>query len=368
MPPEGARQLAPRFAFVDALRGLAALSVALYHIERYGPLGEPAAAVIPTFLRRLIEHGWIGVQIFFVISGFVIAYSLRNAWITPAYLGNYALRRSLRLDLPYWFTILCVLSLNALAVSWLSLPSLMDERPHWRQCAAHFVYLQNILEFENLSAGFWTLCIEMQFYLLFALLTGVAQRLPGRGVDAETRPPGSKLLVIFVPLGLLSLFYLHFDQGNDAWIVHFFCMFFLGTLAWWALEARIPPSVFWGFALAMLVRLGLDWTLDIAVALITGVTIYLIGRLRRLDWGAARALQHLGKISYSLYLIHYPISHFVVNFGYGLTGDAPYAAVGWIAVAVVLSLCGAQALYLFVEAPSLKLAERLKRRTLACPA
>jgi peptidoglycan/LPS O-acetylase OafA/YrhL len=358
-----------RFAFIDALRGLAALSVAVYHIERYGPLGEPAATVIPWPLRRIIEHGWVGVQVFFVISGFVIAYSVRKAWVTPAYLGNFALRRSLRLDPPYWFTIFCALSLDALAISVLSLPSLMDERPQWRQCLAHFFYVQNILEFENISAGFWTLCIEMQFYLLFVLLTGVAQRVPGGGTGMKSTTYGLKLTAVFTPLALLSLFYFHFDSRNDAWIVHFFCMFFFGALAWWALDGRVPRGLFWAFAGAMLIRLGLEWALDIAVALIAGATIYVIGRLRRLQaWGAARPLQHLGKISYSLYLIHYPVSHLVVNVGYELTGDAPVAAVAWIAAALLLSLLAAHLLHVLIEAPSTRLAARLKERPALCAA
>ena len=86
-----------RSTFVDALRGIAALSVACYHIFRYGPLPELADPVVPGILKLWFDHGWMGVQVFFVISGFVIAYSVRNARITPGYVGNYAFRRSIRL-------------------------------------------------------------------------------------------------------------------------------------------------------------------------------------------------------------------------------------------------------------------------------
>src|SRR4051794_15898753 len=90
-----------RSTYVDALRGIAAFSVACYHITRYGPLPEPASQIIPGVLQRWFDYGWMGVQVFFVISGFVIAYSVRNARVTPGFLGNYALRRSIRLDPPY---------------------------------------------------------------------------------------------------------------------------------------------------------------------------------------------------------------------------------------------------------------------------
>src|SRR5689334_6415897 len=87
-----------RFAFVDALRGLAALAVCCHHIDRFGPLWEPASYTIPETLGTLFEHGRVGVKVFFVISGFVIAYSVRKVWVTPGYLGNFALRRSIRLE------------------------------------------------------------------------------------------------------------------------------------------------------------------------------------------------------------------------------------------------------------------------------
>jgi hypothetical protein len=91
-----------RSTFIDALRGIAAFSVACYHITRwsYGSLQEPASDFIPSILQVWFDHGWVGVQVFFVISGFVIAYSVRNARITPGYLANYVLRRSIRLDPP----------------------------------------------------------------------------------------------------------------------------------------------------------------------------------------------------------------------------------------------------------------------------
>ena len=94
------------------------------------------------------------------------------------------------------------------------------------------------------------------------------------------------------------------------------------------------------------------------------LAIYLIGRAGRLsttlNWAP---LQYLGRISYSLYLIHYPVSHIVVNAGYELTGDSPWAAFGWLLLSVLLSILAAHFLYLLVEAPTARLAARLKPRT-----
>ena len=103
-----------RFAFIDALRGLAALAVALHHIFRYGPLPESALKIVPQFLANVLfrnEGRRMGVPVFFVISGFVIAYVLRNARIDARYLRTFAVQRFLRLGPPYWFTIALVVAL-----------------------------------------------------------------------------------------------------------------------------------------------------------------------------------------------------------------------------------------------------------------
>lgn len=374
-----------RSTFVDGLRGIAALCVACYHILRYEPLPQPAREFIPGFLQWCCDHGWTGVQVFFVISGFVIAYSLRSAHVTPGYLANYALRRSLRLDPPYWATILFVLALHGVLYLQLGFDSPLDipekmEPLSWQLLASHLLYLQNILGFSNLSAGFWTLCIEVQFYLLYVAGLGVAQRLPcrARRSPADAGPAG--LLVVFAPAALLSLFM--WSRGldlagrpfdNDMWIIRYFCMFFLGVAAWWALSARIPAGVFWLYAAAFACRVILqaretggtdDASIGLSAALATGLSIYLAGRLGRLGtWLNWSVLQYLGRISYSLYLVHFPVGYVVTTVGSAFSDNAPSPAVAtaWLALALVASLGAAHLMFVFVEAPSVRLAARFKR-------
>ncbi len=93
--------------------------------------------------------------------------------MTPGFIGNFALRRSLRLDPSYLTVVLLVLAMHRLP-AWSSLPSPHESGLTLGQVLTHGLYLQNVLGYENLSAGFWTLCIEMQFYLLFCLLLGAS--------------------------------------------------------------------------------------------------------------------------------------------------------------------------------------------------
>jgi peptidoglycan/LPS O-acetylase OafA/YrhL len=383
-----------RSTFIDALRGIAAFSVACYHITRYGPLPEPAKEFIPRVLQIWFDHGWMGVQVFFVISGFVIAYSVRKARVTPGYLGNYALRRSIRLDPPYWTTILFVLLLHFVMHlhlgfdSPLDVPSKLEPALSWQLIASHLLYLQNILHYDNLSAGFWTLCIEVQFYLLYVVGQGIAQRFPyrGRQTPADAGPIGR--LIVFAPLAVASLFLWNADFGpgsqlwwnlfisgpsGDMWITRFFCMFFLGASAWWALDGRIPAVLFWVYVVALAGRIFMqvgragwsdDLTVGLTAALAAGVSVYIAGRLGRLGtWLDIGVLQYLGRISYSLYLIHFPMSHVVTTFGSHVLGPSPSPGVAtlWLILALAASLAAAHVMYLIVEAPSVRLAARFKR-------
>ena len=397
--PAAAEARGGRFTFIDGLRGLAALSVAVHHIFRYGPLAEAANSIVPKWFRELHEYGSIGVPIFFVISGFVIAFTIRQARITPDYVGNFVWRRVIRLDPPYWLTVFGVVGLNGL-VLWLVLPvgasagdatlwqrwagNFVAMQPGaevtaatWPQCLLHLVYLQNIFGYENLSVGFWTLCIEVQFYLAFILLTAAVQLLAGGrprvGAAAETPTPRSlaSLLVVFGPLALSSLWLFSNHSDHEPWLTRYFCFFFLCVLAWWHYEGKIPAAIFLSYCVLMAARVGWlayveGWssiyTVKMAVALATGLAIFVLGRRGRLQtsfrWGW---LQFLGKISYSLYLTHFPVASIFLSATYMLTGDDPRWALASLVAALGLAIGAGGLFYRLVEAPSVRFSARFKR-------
>ena len=98
-----------RFEFLDGLRGIAALLVTCLHF--YTLIGERSAASFPQFIDYLLKNGNYGVQIFFVLSGFVIAYSIRQELITFSFIARFFVRRSIRLDPPYWITLILLTGL-----------------------------------------------------------------------------------------------------------------------------------------------------------------------------------------------------------------------------------------------------------------
>jgi peptidoglycan/LPS O-acetylase OafA/YrhL len=94
------------------------------------------------------------------------------------------------------------------------------------------------------------------------------------------------------------------------------------------------------------------------------LSVYVAGRLGKLGtWLNYRPVQYLGAVSYSLYLIHFPMSHVVTTMGSSLLGDSPspIVATAILILALAVSLLAAHILYTFVEAPSVRLAARFKR-------
>jgi len=167
-----------RFTYIDALRGLAALAVAAYHFYHSAGLMAVYDASLPRFITAPLSRGYLGVQIFFVLSGFVIAYSQRDTFVTLRYLGNFALRRSLRLDPPYWAAIFAVIVLNWLAYR-LHFEGL-EPMPSIPVVLANMIYIHDLLGVQKILSVSWTLCIEVQFYLILTVVVGLVQRMPGR--------------------------------------------------------------------------------------------------------------------------------------------------------------------------------------------
>ena len=198
------RTLPKRFVTIDGLRGIAALAVVAFHFRL--AIVRNTADRLPAWLDVLFRHGGLGVHVFFVISGIVIAFSVRKGAETWGYLGRFALRRPLRLDPPYWLTL--ALELALIRVGLMFVPSLGTPVPSLGQIGADLLYAQNVLDVGNIVPVFWTLCYEVQYYLFFVAgliaWSSMRHRLPERsrpGVLASTLaiPFALSLALHFVP-------------------------------------------------------------------------------------------------------------------------------------------------------------------------
>ncbi len=325
-----------RLLFIDGLRGVAASMVVVYHLASR----TPAA--------RFTAYGKLGVAIFFVLSGFVIAMSIADQRISMRFLLRFAARRSIRLDPPYWTSIIVAVALAAISAHFFGVSK---EFPSLAAVVAHLFYLQDILGYPAISPIYWTLCLEIQFYLVLILILWSVQSLRLR-IDS---PPIQLLLFAVLELSLL-------EQSGATHLSHagiflpYWFAFFLGAMCYWTLAGKMRDTLFLlGIALTLLCLLNNRGAWFVTAGA-TALIIYTAARIRKMSsWLSNAAVQFLGRISYSLYLFHPFVGWSAMSFAMTKTNI-------WLAMAVgaAASLLSAWIAYTLVERQSIKLSRRIR--------
>lgn len=350
---------ARRFVLIDSIRGLAALAVACFHFYNQLDNSPSGAPLWGSTVKTLMTHGDLGVFVFFVLSGFVIACSLHRVRITALVVGKFALRRSLRLDPAYWTTI-WITTLMVLAAQSRGLAT-GERLPGVGDVLANMFYLDNLLGFRSIVKVGWTLCLEIQFYLVFVACGWIVSTLGG------SKPPQALRALIFAPLAVWSLLLYcgmaTIDQPGlflSTWF-----MYFLGVATWWTLSGEVGKSWF-ALALAGCVAVAVaTGSPEAWVAAATGSGIYAAGITGRIDTLlSGSVLRYLGRISYSFYLLHPLVgTNFIRVVQRVLSPDAPlnpWLALVVFAAAVAASVVASHVLYRLVELPSHRLSRRIR--------
>ncbi|MFC5454047.1 acyltransferase family protein [Prosthecobacter fluviatilis] len=324
----------PRLPVVDMLRGFAALAVCWYHFT------NGSANFLPEgLLKSSGTHGWLGVEVFFVISGFIIPYALQRSGYRMADYGRFILRRIIRLDPPYLASIVILLVLGYVCSA---LPGFRGPpfEPTFVQVVLHLGYLNALAGQPWLNPAFWTLAIELQYYLLVGLLFPVlAHRAAGVRVAA------------FAVLACLAVL-----LPAEQHLFHWLFLFMLGMAAFQLRVGLLGRSGFW---LGVLLLGGGAW-------LVNGGLIAATAAATALLLGLSGPKEHpiflfLGQISYSLYLLHIPVGSRVVNFSQKFDLSMPGRLAALLA-AVAVSIGAAWLLYRCVELPAQRWSSSLRYR------
>jgi peptidoglycan/LPS O-acetylase OafA/YrhL len=311
----------------------------------------------------LSNYGHLGVDVFFVISGFVISLTLSKVRITPNYFGRFLLRRSVRLDPPYWVAI-------GLMCAFLETQSVLGKAPSplpsKGQLLAHLCYLQGLLGYSQINVAFWTLCIEFQFYVVWCLALGCFQRgLVDGGLQA-TRARWSLVLFIVAlawPAGVLSL------ARPQAFFFTYWSEFLAGALAFWvaarALSLRSGAAAATLLAGVSLAKGNVECATAAATALLV---LFSIRQGSTHNWLSAAPWQFLGKISYSLYLVHVPICLGMLGLRVRVhASDSEWKSWLLFGVTVAGSVLAATLLNWTIELPAMALSRRVSSRSAAIP-
>lgn len=340
---------ASHYRVFDLLKAIASNLIVLHHIAFYGPMADVARPVMPELIAWLEEQARIAVHAFLAMGGFLAARSLsRQAVAGPAHA---LLRRFIKLVPPFMAAMGLAVLASMLASKWMTHDSI-SAMPTTGQLLAHAFLLHGVLGYESLSAGAWYVAIDFQLFALMALILWATERRP---FPAWAAP-------LAISLGAAaSLMVFNLNPDWDVWAPYFFGSYAFGALAWRASErARTPAAaVLTGIMLLLgALALGLEFRSRVAVALGTAILLMLACRgILRLPGQDSRAVACLGRISYAVFLIHFPVS-LVVNAAF--TRFAPMTpevqAIGLL-FAWLFSIAAGAAFHRWIEQPLAGFAE-----------
>lgn len=343
--PQPTPEATGRIPILDPLRGLAALAVMWFHFTNGGHLFD-GAGLGRWLLKASGVFGWTGVEFFFVISGFVLPYALQRGGYRLRDYVTFLGKRLLRLEPPYLVSVALALVLwwaGSRAPAFHGAPFALE----WPRLLLHLGYLNSHFGYEPYNPVYWTLGIELQFYLALALLYPL---FVSRKTWLRSAAPGALLLLSLVP-------------GNRELIPAYLPLFTLGILTFQR-HAGLLSTTGWLIGLAISGAFGffstsLPATLAgvaaaVAIGGFPGPSIPPTGVGGRI-W---RGLAWSGRVSYSLYLLHVLIGGRVLNLGIRLNPGLSGSIV-ILAVATAATLAASWALHRWVEAPAQRLSSRI---------
>lgn len=329
-----------RFQELDVLRGFAALAVVIFHYSRHGT---------QTFVDYPFAfwNGHYGVQLFFVISGFVIYFTLERSRT----LADFAVSRFSRLYPAYWAAI----------VFWIAYALTHGQFVWWAGVLANLTMLQEFVGIGDIDAVFWTLAVELMFYVMMAavFVTGQLRNIV---------PLTIAWLVVAIVWSLVTGFDgAKFTNIQDSWFILPCAPYFAAGIMFYLIRSRgRRPLYISTIALALATVLIVDGPEDAVVAAILFgiVALAIAGRLAIL---VSPVTLWLGAISYPLYLLHR-------NVGYELlhlfnTHRVPHL-VG-LAITISCALLLAHVVSLTVERPAMRFIRRqyaARKTTVTTPA
>lgn len=295
------RTAPPRLAFIDALKAIASQLIVLHHLAFYGPMSDVANELAPGLISWLSQDARIAVQVFLVIGGFLAAKALAPAGKLVASAPLALLKkRYLKLVTPYLAAVLLSIVCAAIARNLIDHESIPNPPTAW-QMLAHIALLQSILDVDSLSAGVWYIAIDFQLFTLLLATLWLARSAQG----VATQRLG---ILLVSALALASLLYFNRDSSWDNWALYFFGAYALGTLTYWIGETKQRTFGLPLMAIVVAAVLLVDFRSRIAVALLTALALGVArGGGFMESWPKGRVLAYLGKISYSVFLVHFPV-------------------------------------------------------------
>jgi peptidoglycan/LPS O-acetylase OafA/YrhL len=320
------------FHSIDALRGFAALAVCLYHLTN--------GFLHPTnWLRIINEYGYLGVDAFFVISGFVVPYSFAQKNYTLVQFSSFFKKRFIRIEPAYWVSMAIIIVKDCLAR--LVEDYRFFEFPPWtiKSVLLHFIHANDIFHENWLVTPYWTLAIDWQFYIFIALIFFIVNRpewwvrYPLYALIIASKwwfytEASKPWLPYFGLIFLPGIIYFHYKRG---YIKQWEC-YGLWLVSYYFIYLKMGPNHFWAilFSCALIEFFNKKYA----------ITAF------------------FGKISYSMYLTHIFAGWWFCVVAMHILQDEWFTTIV-VVVGVVLSIYFAKLFYDKVEAPTQEWARKV---------
>jgi len=290
---------------LDMLRGIAVLGVMLLHAFYWSYAGMSFGPWARRFVSAT-QPGWMGVNLFFVLSGFLITGILLDSKDKPYFYRRFYTRRALRILPPYYLLLIVLLLMRSSSVAFVSLS---------------FVYLANMTDFFGVACDYgplWSLAVEEHFYILWPTVV--------HKVTARRLAIVSAAIVILTPALRATSFALGHRSGLD-WYTWFVADgLAAGSLIAIVLRTRSSRKQVWSLCWMLmasagvlvaggrpfgittrnrLLGAGLQYSLITLVCAGILLMFLLAGTSRAKSFVNVVPLRFLGYISYGLYLNHF---------------------------------------------------------------
>jgi peptidoglycan/LPS O-acetylase OafA/YrhL len=352
---------ATRIEYIDALRSIAALSVLFAHIAAYLARQPDAPELAIQFRRVVLDHfdlGLFGVALFFFISGFVVPFSL----LKGNGLREFWIHRTFRLYPPFWFSLIAIILVEGV---------IHQKAFSLYRVASNATMVPQLFGASPMSGIYWTLFVEMIFYLLCSVL--YAFRLLG-----DLRVTAASVIILSALTALPLL--INAITGTSfpvKYIMFHLSFLFSGTLVRLCLDDARTNRV----ALLMSV-LGLQLLLaaistgvmpstppgfgfftsqsNLAAYAVATVVFLLAVKLQR---PSSPNLVRLGRNSYSLYLLHWPVIAVMLTM---LPSASSQLAIPLILFGTTFSMLVAELSFRLLERPCIRMGRYLGAKVSCC--
>jgi peptidoglycan/LPS O-acetylase OafA/YrhL len=329
-----------RLYVLDLLRFVAAALVVGFHLMPVAAysFGTTPDEYWPHAVLQVSRYGWMGVELFFLISGFVICMS---SWGRS--LSQFVTSRVTRLWPAYVFAVVVV---SAVLMIW---PAPGESSPEFPQVLANLTMLQGLMGIAHVDPVYWSLLVELKFYLIFAVVVraGLTYR---RVVGFCVVWTVAALFVQASGVGVLNdllnpTLTPYFVAGVTLYLMHRFGP----NLVLWGMLATswVLASVMLNSEITGMIQRGDHVNFTTGLVLLTAFFLVLVAvALGWFSWMRWRGLVVIGALTYPVYLLHYHLGRTAFR---EMRGEGP----SWLLAAGVLAglLVVAYLVHRLVERP-----------------